>query len=144
MARIDKIEVVIADVPTIRQHVLAMATMTTQAIVLLFIRRDDGIVGVGEATTIGGLAYGEESPEGVKLAIETYFAPLLLGVDADRPAAAMALLDRHIVGNRFAKFGDQFRAGQLGVFKSVVQDGCQQGFGIHAEIGEDCRDRTVD
>lgn len=103
MARIDKIEVVIADVPTIRQHVLAMATMTTQAIVLLFIRRDDGIVGVGEATTIGGLAYGEESPEGVRLAIETYFAPLLLGADADRPAAAMALLDQHIVGNRFAK-----------------------------------------
>lgn len=103
MARIEKIEVVIADMPTIRQHVLAMATMTTQAITLVFVHRDDGIVGVGEATTIGGLAYGEESPEGVKLAIETYFAPLLKDADPDFPARIMALLDRHIVGNRFAK-----------------------------------------
>ena len=30
MARIDTIEVIIADVPTIRPHVLAMATMATQ------------------------------------------------------------------------------------------------------------------
>lgn len=103
MARIDKIDVVIADVPTIRQHVLAMATMTTQVIVLVFIHRDDGIVGVGEATTIGGLAYGNESPEGVKLAIDTYFAPLLADVDPDFPAQAMALLGHHIVGNHFAK-----------------------------------------
>ncbi|MGB5078681.1 MAG: muconate/chloromuconate family cycloisomerase [Sphingorhabdus sp.] len=103
MAKIDKVEVVIADVPTIRRHVLAMATMTTQAIVLIFVYRDDGIVGVGEATTIGGLAYGEESPEGVKLAIEAYFAPLLSKLDADYPAEVMSLLDRHVVGNRFAK-----------------------------------------
>ena len=103
MARIDTIEVIIADVPTIRPHVLAMATMATQSIVLVFLQRDDGITGVGEATTIGGLAYGEESPEGVKLAIETYFAPLLQTADADRPGEVMALLDRHIVGNRFAK-----------------------------------------
>lgn len=103
MERIDRIEVVIADVPTIRQHVLAMATMTTQTIVLVFVHCSDGSVGVGEATTIGGLAYGDESPEGVKLAIETYFAPLLIGRDAGRPAELMALLDRAIVGNRFAK-----------------------------------------
>lgn len=103
MARIRQIEVVIADVPTVRPHVLAMATMHSQAVVLVFIHRDDGLTGVGEATTIGGLAYGEESPEGIRLAIETYFAPLLIGADADRPATQMALLNRHIVGNRFAK-----------------------------------------
>lgn len=64
MARIDKIEVVIADVPTIRQHVLAMTTMTTQAIVLVFIRCDDGIVGVGEATTIGDSLMAKKAPRG--------------------------------------------------------------------------------
>ena len=103
VAKIERIEVVIADIPTIRPHVLAMATMMSQAVVLVFVRRDDSITGVGEATTIGGLAYGEESPEGIKLAIETYFAPLLVGEDADRPAQAMARLGQHIVGNRFAK-----------------------------------------
>lgn len=103
MTTIDHIEAVIADIPTIRPHVLAMATMHSQAVVLVFLRRSDGIVGVGEATTIGGLAYGEESPESVKVNIETYFAPLLKACDANDPAAAMALLGKHIVGNRFAK-----------------------------------------
>ena len=103
MAKVAQIDVVIADIPTIRPHVLAMTTMMSQAVVLIFIRRDDGIVGVGEATTIGGLAYGDESPEGIRVAIETYFAPLLIGQDADRPAQAMARLEQHIVGNRFAK-----------------------------------------
>ncbi len=103
MTSIKHIEVVIADVPTIRPHVLAMTTIHSQAVVLVFLHRSDGVVGVGEATTIGGLAYGEESPESVKVNIETYFAPILKACDADNPAAAMAKLDKHIVGNRFAK-----------------------------------------
>jgi muconate cycloisomerase len=63
----------------------------------------DGTVGIGEATTIGGLAYGDESPEGIKLAIDTYFAPLLTTCDASRPATVMAALSKTIVGNHFAK-----------------------------------------
>jgi muconate cycloisomerase len=102
-SRIRSVEVVIADVPTVRQHVLAMATMQSQAIVLVLIARDDGIVGVGEATTIGGLAYGEESPEGIKLAIEQYFKPFIVGESGDHPARIVARLKKLIVGNRFAK-----------------------------------------
>jgi len=60
-------------------------------------------VGVGEGTTIGGLAYGEESPESIKVNIDTYFAPLLDGMDASRPGAAMAKLRALFQGNRFAK-----------------------------------------
>ena len=100
---IRSVEVVIADVPTIRPHILAMTTMMAQTVVLVFIIREDGITGVGEATTIGGLAYGEESPESIRTNVETYFAPVLIGIDGDSPAAAMALLNKHIVGNRFAK-----------------------------------------
>lgn len=103
MTGIARIEVVIADVPTIRPHVLAMTTMHSQAMVLVFIHRQDGITGVGEATTIGGLAYGEESPESIKVNIESYFAPVLLAADADDVAGTMARLDAQIVGNRFAK-----------------------------------------
>ncbi len=103
MTGIVAIEVLIADIPTIRPHVLAMATMHSQAVVLVFIQREDGITGVGEATTIGGLAYGEESPESIKTNVETYFAPVLKTCDADDVPGAMALLGKHIVGNRFAK-----------------------------------------
>lgn len=103
MNRIESIETILLDVPTIRPHVLAMATMHTQTVVLVRLRCSDGSEGLGEATTIGGLAYGDESPEGVRLAIATYLAPLLIGQDADRPAAAMARVARSVVGNHFAK-----------------------------------------
>lgn len=100
---IEAIETVLLDVPTIRPHVLAMATMYRQTVCLVRIRCSDGVEGIGEATTIGGLAYGAESPEGIKLAIDTYFAPMLKSCDATRPATVMAALSRHIVGNHFAK-----------------------------------------
>lgn len=103
MVTIRHIETLILDLPTIRPHVLSMATMQRQTVTLVRLHCSDGIIGIGEGTTIGGLAYGEESPEGIKLAIDTYFAPLLAGCDASRPAEAMARIGKHIVGNRFAR-----------------------------------------
>lgn len=103
MVAIERVEAIIVDVPTIRPHVLAMTTMHRQTLCLVRLYCADGIAGIGEATTIGGLAYGDESPEGIKLAIDTYFAPHILAGDATRPAAIMAALGRSIVGNHFAK-----------------------------------------
>ncbi|CAN5301206.1 muconate/chloromuconate family cycloisomerase [soil metagenome] len=98
-----EIHTLIVDVPTIRPHVLAMATMRSQSIVLVRIRCSDGIEGIGEGTTIGGLSYGDESPEGIKLAIDTYIAPLLEGCDVGRVGGAMAIIGRHVAGNHIAK-----------------------------------------
>jgi muconate cycloisomerase len=103
MIAIKQIETIIVDVPTIRPHVLAMATMYRQTLCLVRLYCGDGVIGIGEATTIGGLSYGDESPEGIKLAIDTYFSPLLLAGDASRPALIMAALNRSVVGNHFAK-----------------------------------------
>jgi len=80
-----------------------MATMHSQTLCLVRLHCSDGIVGIGEATTISGLSYGPESPESIQLTIETYLAPLLKGCDATRPAAAMTKLATYIVGNHFAK-----------------------------------------
>jgi muconate cycloisomerase len=101
--RIERVETFIVDLPTIRPHVLSMATIHRQSITMVRIHCSDGTVGIGEGTTIGGLAYGEESPEGIKLAIDTYFAPLLQNLDAARPAMAMSRVGSAIVGNHFAK-----------------------------------------
>jgi muconate cycloisomerase len=101
--RIEAVETILVDVPTIRPHRLSVATMNCQTLVLVRLQCADGIVGVGEGTTIGGLAYGEESPESIKTNIDTYFAPLLKGMDATRPGAAMAKLRTLFQGNRFAK-----------------------------------------
>jgi muconate cycloisomerase len=100
---IQHIETFLLDVPTIRPHKLSVATMNTQTLVLVRVRCADGIQGWGEATTIGGLNYGEESPESIKVNIDTHIAPLLLGMDASQPAKAMAKIRKIIQGNRFAK-----------------------------------------
>ena len=103
VTKIDQIETMILDIPTIRGHVLSMATMRTQIAVLVLVKFSDGSEGIGEGTTIGGLSYGPESPEGIKLAIDTYIAPALIGRDADNVNGAIQLIDKLVKGNRIAK-----------------------------------------
>lgn len=103
MNKIDKIETCILDIPTIRGHVLSMATMRTQSAVLVRIRFSDGSEGIGEGTTIGGLSYGPESPESIQSAIDTYIAPVLVGRDADNVNDAIHLIDKLVKANRIAK-----------------------------------------
>ncbi len=100
---VDRVETLLLDLPTIRPHQLSMATMNGQTLMLVRLHCSDGSVGIGEGTTIGGLAYGAESPEGMKLAVDAYFAPLLIGADANRVPALMARLNKAIRDNRFAK-----------------------------------------
>jgi muconate cycloisomerase len=103
VTKIDQIETMILDIPTIRGHVLSMATMRTQTAVLVIVRFSDGSEGIGEGTTIGGLSYGPESPEGIKSAIDTYIAPALIGRDADNVNGATQLIDKLVKANRIAK-----------------------------------------
>jgi muconate cycloisomerase len=100
---IREIETTLVDVPTIRPHKLSVATMNTQTLVLVRIRDEDGIEGWGEATTIGGLNYGEESPESIKANIDAHIAPLIMGMNAAGVAVVMNKLRKVIQGNRFAK-----------------------------------------
>ncbi len=101
--RATHIDTFIVDVPTIRPHVLAMATMRSQAVVLVRITCSDGVVGIGEGTTIGGLSYGDESPEGIKLVIDTYITPILKTCDVSHVAETMSKISRSVVGNHIAK-----------------------------------------
>jgi len=97
------VETLLVDVPTIRPHRLSVATMNHQTLVLVRVETSDGVVGWGEGTTIGGLAYGEESPESIKVNIDTYIAPMLVDQNPTFPAMLMASVNGHIQGNRFAK-----------------------------------------
>lgn len=103
---VDKITHVSADIlrmPTIRAHALSMATMTEQRIVLVRIETENGLLGLGEAATIGGLAYADESPDSIKLTIDKYFAPLLLGEDSSNFGGLIQRVSQSAVGNFFAK-----------------------------------------
>ncbi|HBR0274008.1 TPA: muconate cycloisomerase, partial [Klebsiella pneumoniae] len=102
-ATVEQIESWIVDVPTIRPHKLSMTTMGCQSLVTVRLTRSDGICGIGEATTIGGLSYGVESPEAISSAITHYLTPLLKGQSADNLNALTARMNGAIKGNTFAK-----------------------------------------
>ncbi len=101
--RIERVETLLLDIPTIRPHRMSVATMHAQTLMILRLWCSDGIVGIGEGTTIGGMSYGPESPEGIKLTIDTYMAPLLKDGDPTRVRALMAKIGKLVKGNHFAK-----------------------------------------
>lgn len=101
--RVEHIETLLLDIPTIRPHRMSVATMHAQTLMLVRVTCSDGSVGIGEGTTIGGMSYGPESPEGMKLTIDTYIAPLLIGADARQVRALMDTIAKHVKGNLFAK-----------------------------------------
>lgn len=103
MVTIDRIDATILDVPTIRGHVLAMATMRQQSFVLVRIRFSDGSTGLGEGTSIGGLSYGHESPESIQSAIRDYIAPHLARLPADNVNHAIAHMEKLVKGNFIAR-----------------------------------------
>jgi muconate cycloisomerase len=101
--KIISLESILVDLPTIRAHKLARQTVMQQTLVVLRLKTDEGLEGLGEATTIGGLSYGEESPESIKSALDTYISPIVTGLDPRNVNAVMAEIERHVVGNRLAK-----------------------------------------
>lgn len=103
VTKIDTITTQIIDLPTIRGHVLSMATMTVQSIVLVEIRFSDGSAGLGEGTSIGGLSYGAESPESICAAIDSYITPALCGMAGDRVNEARIRMERAVAGNTIAR-----------------------------------------
>ena len=103
MATISQINSYIVDIPTIRPHKLSMTSMAVQSMVIVRIRDSEGREGIGEGTTIGGLAYGAESPESIKTNIDSYITPLLKGKGTDNPQVVMQDIQRAIRGNNIAK-----------------------------------------
>lgn len=101
--RIIEIDTVLHDVPPIRPHALSMVTMSGQTIMVVRPHCSDEISRLGEGTTIGGLAYGAESPESMKLAIDQYIVPLLIGSDATRVGLAMDYVGAAVKANHFAR-----------------------------------------
>ena len=91
---IERIETRLVDLPTIRPHKLSVATMHGQTMMLVNLTCSDGVTGIGEGTTIAGMAYGPESPEAMKLAIDAYLAPAIIGHDATRIQTLMAFLGK--------------------------------------------------
>ena len=93
----------IVDVPTVRQHKLSQLSVSAQSYVIVEIRLANGATGVGEAATLGGPRWSEESVEGIKAVIDAHLAPAVLGFDASRFEAAAARMDAAAKRNNAAK-----------------------------------------
>ena len=72
----------IVDVPTRRRHKLSNTAISVQSVVIVSVTLSDGAIGYGEAATLGGPRWAEESVETIKSVIDTYLAPSLIGEDA--------------------------------------------------------------
>lgn len=97
------IESTIVDVPTVRQHKLSQTSVTAQSYVLVRMRLANGAEGIGEAATLGGPRWSEESVEAMKANIDAYLAPAVTGLPADRFEALGLRLDQAAKRNNAAK-----------------------------------------
>lgn len=93
----------LVDIPTVRPHKLSMVTMGCQTLTIVKMTCAGGISGWGEATTIGGLSYGPESPEAIKSAIDGYLSPLLCQKTFSGVESLAETMNTSVKGNAFAK-----------------------------------------
>lgn len=100
---IKSIETTIVDLPLRRPHRFSVVTIDRQSFVLIRLRTAEGIEGIGEAVVPGGPWWGGEAVESIKVLIDTYLAPALVGEDPTRVERVMRKLNNVVAGNPFAK-----------------------------------------
>src|SRR6476660_8263967 len=93
----------IVDVPTVRQHKLSQTSVTAQSYVIVRVQLEGGAEGIGEAATLGGPRWSEESVEAMKANIDAYLAPAIIGKRADKFEAIGLSLDQAAKRNNAAK-----------------------------------------
>lgn len=99
--KIADITVWIADIPLVRPHRLAMATITAQSNVVVRVRDGEGREGWGEAASIPH--YGAESAETIACVIRDVLAPALIGTEITALRALVQKMDQIIKANPYAK-----------------------------------------
>lgn len=93
----------IVDVPTVRRHKLSSLSVTAQSYVIVEVTLANGATGIGEAATLGGPRWSEESVESIKANIDTYLAPAIASLPADRFELIGMQLDAAAKRNTAAK-----------------------------------------
>ena len=93
----------IVDVPTVRRHKLSQTSVTAQSYVIVELQLANGVIGIGEAATLGGPRWSEESVESIKANVDAYLAPAVIGLPADGFAVAGVRMDAAAKRNNAAK-----------------------------------------
>jgi muconate cycloisomerase len=103
MSRIVSLQTRLIDIPTIRPHKLSFGAIQQQSYCIVRTELANGAVGWGEAATIGGASWNEESPESIQHAIVNYLSPSVMGQEAGQFEWLLQQMDRSCRGNFFAK-----------------------------------------
>jgi muconate cycloisomerase len=98
---IDSVETIIVDLPTVRPHKLSMATINSQGLVIVRVRDAAGNEGLGEASVIPH--YGGETVEAIKVVIDDYLAPAVIGACAADLEALHERMNNTLKENHYAK-----------------------------------------
>ena len=103
MSRITSLQTRIIDIPTVRPHKLSFGSIQQQSYCIVRAELASGAVGWGEAATIGGASWNEESPESIRHAIQSYLVPAIIGQQAGEFEMLLQRMDKSCRGNYFAK-----------------------------------------
>jgi len=102
-AIIHNIESYICDIPLIRPHVMSFGSPDSVSFNLVRIETQGGFIGWGEVSTFQGPTWSEETSETIKIIIDRYIAPDLIGHDALMYRPLLSKVSRRVQGNHFAK-----------------------------------------
>ena len=100
---IEKIDTTIVDLPLKRIHKFAATTINCKSFVIVQIHTKNGLVGIGEATMPGGPWWAGEAVETIKVMIDNYLAPALIGENALQINALLRKMDCVAAKNTFSK-----------------------------------------
>jgi len=130
--RVETVRTTLVDLPLRRPHRFRDSTMDVQAVLLVRVATDDGVVGVGEGVVPGGPWWGGESVETMQVVVDRYLAPLAVGADLGRLPALRERMDRLVAANPFAKCA----------LETALWDAWARTLGLplHALLGGRCRD----
>lgn len=101
--KLHSIDTTIVDLPVARPHKLAMAVIDRHSQVIVRVRTECGVEGLGEIAIIPH--YGEEAPGAIKSMIDEVIAPCLVGYDIRRLEGLVQFMDQIIKNNAYAKGG---------------------------------------
>src|SRR3546814_4075905 len=87
----------------VRSHQFAKAKISSQAFLIVEIETESGITGLGEGATPGGPWWSGDSIETMKVMIDTYLAPAIVGQSAGDVTALHGLMNKVAFANYFAK-----------------------------------------
>lgn len=138
MSTIDRIETILVQLPTRREHKWTGLTEPIGRYVLVKMIDDDGTVGWGEAPALkdwGGEfgRYFGESPAIATLVIERYLAPAVIGMDAANIVGLHQRMDETIKGYPYAKAAVDLAAYDLAARRLAVP--------VHVLLGGCARSR---